>query len=121
MCTPLTSLRWVARQGGVQGLGLVDFNFPQHLEGLSVDAVTLALERAGLKTGAVCIRFPSDRFRLGAFTHPDPVVRGQAVEMAAEGCRWARALGARDLVVWSAFDGYDHYFQVGAAWRLGGS
>ena len=32
--------------------------------------------------------------------------------LAAEGCKWAQALGASELVVWSAFDGYDYNFQV---------
>ena len=26
--------------------------------------------------------------------------------------RWARALGANELVVWSAFDGYDYHHQT---------
>jgi L-rhamnose isomerase len=50
--------------------------------------------------------------RLGAFTHPDEEVRSRAVKIAAEGCEWARELGASELVVWSAFDGYDYHFQV---------
>ena len=39
-------------------------------------------------------------------------VCSRAVAMAAGGCRWAQELGAGELVVWSAFDGYDHHFQV---------
>ncbi|MEC7303268.1 MAG: hypothetical protein VXV97_12050, partial [Pseudomonadota bacterium] len=34
----------------------------------------------------------------------------QAVTKAAG--RWARALGARELCVWSAFDGYDYAGQI---------
>ena len=33
-------LGWIARQGTVKGLDLVDFNYPQHLEGLEVDTVS---------------------------------------------------------------------------------
>jgi xylose isomerase len=68
---------WVARQGTVRGLDLVDFNFPQHfLEGSdsdsgsgsnlnsSAEAVLAQLSRAGLKAGAICIRFPPE-MRLG--------------------------------------------------------
>jgi len=33
-------LGWIARQGTVEGLDLVDFNFPQHLEGWEVDTVS---------------------------------------------------------------------------------
>lgn len=170
----------VARQGTVKGLGLVDFNYPQHLvsrerysdvcysfivsvfmfvdvsasrpgpshsrgrrhrsrrhlhpfpvsfsvlcrpkyqlmpfrlafqEGLSPDAVRSALSAAGLAAGAVCIRFPPE-LRLGAFSNPNATLRQAAVQLAAGGCRWARELGAKELVVWSAYDGYDYHLQV---------
>ena len=35
----LDTLGMVARQGTIQGLGLVDFNYPQHLKGLSLEQV----------------------------------------------------------------------------------
>jgi len=50
--------------------------------------------------------------QLGAFTHPDPALRRKAIELTKEGARWARALGANELVVWSAFDGYDYHHQT---------
>ena len=78
-----------------------------------MQAVLAALRSAGLRAGAVCIRFPAKEMRLGAFTHPSEGVRRRAVALAAEGCKWAQALGASELVVWSAFDGYDYNFQVG--------
>lgn len=108
---------WVARQGLVKGLDLVSFNFPQHLRGASAAAVLAALASAGLGAGPVCIRFP-DEFSLGAFTNPDAALRTKAVALAAEGCKWAEALGSRELVVWSPFDGYDYHLQVdyGALW-----
>lgn len=65
-----------------------------------------------MRTGAVCLRFPAAEMRLGAFTHPDPGVRERAVALAARGCQWVRDLGASELVVWSAFDGYDYNFQA---------
>jgi hypothetical protein len=41
------------------------------------------------------------------------------VDLAIQGCRWAADLGARKLIVWSAYDGYDYHFQVNytAAWQ----
>ncbi len=51
---------WVKRQGGVKGLGLVDFNYPQHLSKANVDEVRAALSGAGLKAGAICMRYPKD-------------------------------------------------------------
>ena len=53
-------LGWIARQGTIKGLKLVDFNSPQHLEGLTVKEVTFALENVSLRTGAVCTRFPDE-------------------------------------------------------------
>ena len=50
-------LRWVARQGTVKGLDLVDFNYPQHLAAVPVEKVREALEKAGLKAGAMCMRY----------------------------------------------------------------
>ncbi|KAG1671089.1 hypothetical protein FOA52_000761 [Chlamydomonas sp. UWO 241] len=107
----------VARQGGVEGLSLVDFNFPQHLlqegeGGPTQDQVHHALASAGLSTGAVCLRFPASEFHTGAFTAPDESVRQAAVDLAISGCGWARALGASELIVWSAFDGYDYHLQA---------
>lgn len=112
---------WILRQSRVPGLSLVDLNHPQHTtDGLgSVAKAKEALERAGMAAGAICIRFPEDRFALGAFSHPDAAVRRQAVDLATEGCRWAAQLGAQDLIVWPQFDGYDYSFQVDyhAAWQ----
>lgn len=106
-------LGWVARQGLVRGLDLVSFNYPQHLKGLDPSAVRAALAAAGLGAGPVSVRFP-DEFSLGAFTNPDGALRDRAVQVAAEGCRWAAELGAGELVVWSPFDGYDYHLQARA-------
>lgn len=104
-------LGWVARQGSVEGLGLVDFNYPQHLEGLSVEQVRKALADAGLRAGAICLRYPK-RMQAGAMTHPDPAVRAEAVAMTIAAGEWAKQLGAREVIVWSAYDGYDYSLQV---------
>lgn len=109
---PLNStLGLVARQGTVAGLGLVDFNYPQHLKELSPHETREALKLAGLKAGAVCMRYEKEH-QAGAFTHPDAAMRRRAIELTKEGARWARELGARELIVWSAYDGYDYHNQV---------
>ncbi|KAL4426410.1 hypothetical protein ABPG77_004704 [Micractinium sp. CCAP 211/92] len=111
---------WVKRQSRIRGLSLVDFNHPQHTAVLRTPKKARALlDGAGLAAGAICIRFPEEQFALGAFTHPDATVRQQAVALAVDGCRWAAELGARDLIVWPQFDGYDYNFQADypAAWQ----
>ena len=50
--------------------------------------------------------------QLGAFTNPNPTIRQQAIDMTKQACDWALALGANEVVVWSAFDGYDYALQV---------
>ena len=104
-------LGWVARQGTIEGLELVDFNCPEHLGELEVAAVQEALDQAGLKAGAVCLRYPS-QFSLGAFTHPEASMRRQAIDLTLDAGRWAQAIGASELVIWSAHDGYDYSLQV---------
>ena len=102
---------WIARQGTIKGLDLVDFNYPQHLTGIPVAKARDALEKAGLRAGSLCMRYPKE-FQLGAFTNPDPALRQKAIELTKDAGRWARDLGADELVVWSAFDGYDYNHQV---------
>jgi ribokinase len=46
-------LGWIARQSRVQGLDLVDFNYPQHFNGLTIQQLNKSLSAAGLQTGAV--------------------------------------------------------------------
>ncbi|KAF6255717.1 ribokinase/xylose isomerase [Scenedesmus sp. NREL 46B-D3] len=104
-------LGWIERQGRVQGLSLVDLNYPQHQEGLTREQILQALSAARLQAGAVCMRFPAE-FRLGAFTNPEPGLRQRAVELAVAGCAWAARLGAPELIVWSPYDGYDYNFQA---------
>mmetsp|Transcript_39287 Transcript_39287/g.97325 ORF Transcript_39287/g.97325 Transcript_39287/m.97325 type:complete len:708 (-) Transcript_39287:172-2295(-) len=113
-----TPLGWVARQGQVQGLGVVDFNFPQHLSGLSTEEVQAALTKAGLRAGAICLRYPK-HMQAGAMTHPDERVRAEAIALTIEAGEWAKRLGAEELIIWSAYDGYDYSLQVdyGLLWQ----
>jgi hypothetical protein len=97
-------LGWIARQGRIRGLDVIDFNYPQHLEGAAPEGVRRALAGAGLGAGCVCLRFPSE-MRAGAYTNPDAAVRRRAVELTVEAGRWAEQLGAREVVVWSAYCG----------------
>ena len=103
-------LDWIARQGTIKGLDLIDFNCPQHLQGRNVEEIISTLEQASLKTGAICTRFPSE-FENGAFTHPEERQRKAAIELVLNAAEWARSLDANELVVWSAYDGYDYSLQ----------
>jgi sugar phosphate isomerase/epimerase len=102
---------WVKRQATVQGLTCVDFNYPQHFHTWTNDEAKAALDEAGLVAGAVCLRYPS-KFARGAMNHPDPALRWEAIELTKEAAQVALELGCNEVVVWSAYDGYDYPFQV---------
>ena len=103
---------WVKRQGTIKGLGCVDFNYPQHFGEWTSKEAKEALNEAGLVAGAVCLRYPHLQFQQGAMTHPDPKVRNEAIKLTKRAAQTARDLGANEVVVWSAYDGYDYVFQV---------
>jgi sugar phosphate isomerase/epimerase len=105
---------YVKRQGTIRGLTCVDFNYPQHFGSSfwgSVKEMRDALDEEGLVAGAVCLRYPS-KFARGAMNHPDPALRNEAIELTKEAAEVATELGCDEVVIWSAFDGYDYPFQV---------
>ena len=109
----LRVLDMVRRLGMAEGVSLVDFNYPQHLAGLTPGAVTAALAAARLGSGAVAVRFPPSEYRSGALTNPDASVRAAAVDVVAGACDWAKSLRAvGGVVIWPQFDGYDYHLQV---------
>jgi sugar phosphate isomerase/epimerase len=109
MKTPHDFLR---RQATIRGLGCVDFNYPQHFDNFwTAEEAKHALDEVNLVAGAVCLRYPS-KFARGAMNHPDPALRRSAIEMTKDAAKVARILGCNEVVVWSAYDGYDYPFQV---------
>lgn len=103
---------WLQRQATIPGLSCVDFNYPQHFHEHSLSELKDALETYQLKAGAVCLRYPTEQFALGSFLHPDPQRRQEAIQMTRKAAEVAMFLGCREVVVWSAFDGYDYPFQI---------
>jgi len=102
---------FVKRQSTIRGLTCVDFNYPQHFLSWSAKEAKQALVEAGLVAGAVCLRYPS-KFARGAMNHPEKQLQQEAIELTKEAANVARELGCGEVVVWSAFDGYDYPFQV---------
>jgi xylose isomerase len=102
---------YVKRQATVRGLTCVDFNYPQHFDTWSADEAKKTLDEHELVAGAVCLRYPA-KFARGAMNHPDPDLRREAIELTKEAAQAAIDLGCREVVVWSAYDGYDYPFQV---------
>ena len=102
---------YVKRQATIRGLTCVDFNYPQHFHSWTSEEAKAALDEANLKAGAVCLRFPA-KFARGAMNHPDLSLRREAIELTKNAAVVARNLGCNEVVVWSAYDGYDYPFQV---------
>ena len=55
--------------------------------------------------------FSDPKFRLGAFTNPDPKLRRENLEIAKRGVELAAELGAK-FIVWPGGEGYNYNFQV---------
>jgi len=102
---------YMKRQATVQGLTCVDFNYPQHFHSWTVEEAKAALDEHRLRAGAVCLRFPS-KFARGAMNHPDLALRREAIELIKQAAAAAHVLHCHEVVIWSAFDGYDYNFQV---------
>ncbi|KAL3772806.1 hypothetical protein ACHAWU_003820 [Discostella pseudostelligera] len=110
---PLSTPRdYLRRMATIRGLGCVDFNFPQHFDGhWTPEEAKKALDEVNLVAGAVCLRYPS-KFARGAMNHPNAELRREAIEITKQAAEAARILGCNEVVVWSAYDGYDYPFQV---------
>jgi sugar/nucleoside kinase (ribokinase family)/sugar phosphate isomerase/epimerase len=109
----LTPKDFVQRQSKIRGLTCVDFNYPQHFHNFWSSAEAKAtLDEAGLIAGAVCLRYPSNLFARGAMNHPDDKRRREAIQLTMDAAQTAIDIGCNEVVVWSAFDGYDYPFQV---------
>ncbi|GAX23492.1 hypothetical protein FisN_14Hh336 [Fistulifera solaris] len=105
-------MEWLKRQATIPGLTCVDFNYPQHFHSHSLSELKEALAACRLQAGAVCLRYPAERFALGSFLHPEAQRREEAIQMTLQAAEAAMFLGCREVVVWSAFDGYDYPFQI---------
>ena len=102
---------YVKRQATVPGLTCVDFNYPQHFHEWTNEEAKALLDKVGLVAGSVCLRYPS-KFARGAMNHPDLAYRREAIELTKQAAQAALDLGCNEVVIWSAFDGYDYPFQV---------
>lgn len=111
-------LQMVARAGTVKGLTHLDLNYPQHL---TSDSKTLrqAIEDAGLAVNGMQMRWDAPQFKIGAFTHPDPKVRREAIDLTKRGIDTGREFGSRLMTLWMGQDGFDYCFQVDYKKNLG--
>lgn len=112
---PMTTLDAIARAGEVEGLEVLDVNYPFG-DGIGVADVREALARHGLSAHAVTPHLYVREFTRGAFTNPDPALRTKALERCREAIEVARQLGAKYVKFWPGQDGYDYPLQVDYGW-----
>src|SRR5579859_2588130 len=108
---PVGTLAAIERAGQVGELSVVDINYPFD-PGVTTDQVKRALAAAGLRAIAVTPAIYTRRFQKGAFTHPDPAVRADAVALCKQAIPVAKELGADYVKFWPGQDGYDYPFQA---------
>ncbi len=117
----ITALDLAARAATVPGLNTVDLNYPDHLEGTKPAEFAARLADLGLALNGFAMRYYGEpRFKLGAFTHPDPAVRRKAIDLTKRGIDALRQAGGDLMTLWLGQDGFDYAFQIdyGRAWEM---
>ncbi len=115
----VTTLDLLDRAATVPGLSAVDFNFPDHLEGLTPRDLRGRLDDLGLGLNGFAMRYYSDPgFKAGALAHPDPALRRKAVDLTLRGLDALAEAGGDLMTLWLGQDGFDYPFQAdyGALW-----
>lgn len=102
----------IARIAQVPGIDAADLNFPDHFEGHAPADLGRMMADHGIALNGVAMRYYTDPgFRLGAFTHPDAVVRQAAVDITRRGLDALAAMGGKVMTLWMGQDGVDYAFQ----------
>jgi xylose isomerase len=121
----ITTHDLLARAATVPGLSAVDLNYPDHLEGASPREMAAQLGELGLALNGFAMRYYTEpRFRLGAFTHPDPDIRRKAIDLTRRGIDALAEAGGDLMTLWLGQDGFDYAFQMDYAraweWEVDG-
>ncbi|WP_284165636.1 sugar phosphate isomerase/epimerase family protein [Frigidibacter sp. SD6-1] len=103
----------VARAASVPGIDAADLNYPDHLAGLTAQATREILDRYGIGLNGLAMRYGADpAFRLGAFTHPDRLIRQKAIDLTRRGIDMLGAMGGGVMTLWLGQDGVDYPLQA---------
>ncbi len=107
-----TPMQLAERAATAKGLTDLDLNYPDHAED-DIKAQTRRLAEMGLGVNGLAMRYYTNPgFKLGAFTHPDPAVRQEAIDLTKRGIDAARETGADLMTIWLGQDGFDYSFQA---------
>jgi sugar phosphate isomerase/epimerase len=112
-----TTIDLLQRAATVDGLTAVDFNYPDHLEGLNETDLRASFEDLGLTLNGFAMRYYGNpAYSIGAFTNPDPAVRQEAIELTKRGIDALDRMGGTLMTVWLGQDGFDYSFQADYGW-----
>jgi xylose isomerase len=107
-----SALQMAERAAQAEGLSEVDLNYPDHVDHEPA-RFAARLSDLGLGVNGLAMRYYTNpAFKLGAFTHPDPGVRREAIDLTKRGIDAGRAMGARLMTIWLGQDGWDYSFQA---------
>ena len=85
----------IRRAATVDGLTELDLNYPDHV-GEDPVAVGRTVRDCGLNVSGLAMRYYTNPgFKLGAFTHPDPAIRREAIDLTKRGIDAVNAKQAR--------------------------
>ncbi len=115
------TLELLRRAASARGLGEIDLNFPDHLNGLDAPEVARRAADLGLSLNGFAMRYYSEpAFKAGAFTNPDPAVRRRAIDLTKRGMDQLAACGGTLMTLWLGQDGFDHPFAAdyAALWAM---
>ncbi|MEP0521122.1 MAG: sugar phosphate isomerase/epimerase family protein [Hyphomicrobiales bacterium] len=105
-------MQMAERAATVDGLTDLDLNFPDHVQD-DISALKRRLGDLGLGVNGLAMRYYTNpNFKLGAFTHPDPTTRREAIDLTKRGIDAARATGSNLMTIWLGQDGFDYSFQA---------
>ena len=108
-----TTLDLVERAAKVEGLNCVDLNFPDHLEGFDDKDLIRRMGDLGVSLNGYAMRYYDDEaYKLGAFTHPDPIIRRAAIDLTKRGLDSLASVGGKLMTLWMGQDGFDYSFQA---------
>ena len=100
------------RAATAKGLTDLDLNYPDHVDD-DIKAQTRRLGDLGLGVNGLAMRYyMNPGFKLGAFTHPEPKVRQEAIDLTKKGIDAARETGSDLMTIWLGQDGFDYSFQA---------
>ncbi len=95
------------------GLNAADLNYPDHFEHDRPSDLARVLTDNGMVLNGMAMRYYTNPgYKLGAFTHPDPVIRRAAIDETKRGLDVLAEMGGNLMTLWMGQDGFDYAFQM---------